>query len=367
MHTIIESIATANPPQRKSQEDAARFMRQVTSIPQPIRDRIEQIYENTGIDYRYSGIADYNRAVEDFSFFPNNWDLTPAPSTAERNETYRSIVLPLMERVARDALDQSSTPAEQITHVITVSCTGFFAPGPDIELVKRLGMPRTTARTMIGFMGCYAAFNGLRTAHAFCQTHPEARVLLVCAELCTLHFQIDDTLETAVVNALFSDGAAAAVLSGRSDREASGFWEYVDGRASLQDNSMEDMTWDIGNEGFIMGLSPRVSRVVVESISGYLEAFLDDTGWPRESLDFWAVHPGGPRIIDGVQEELELEDRDLSASREVLRQYGNMSSPTVLFVLQRCFERLGQTGSRGVAFAFGPGLTIEGALFERVR
>ncbi len=371
MHTVIESIATANPPQRKSQENAAAFMQQVEGIPPSIRNRLDKIYEGTGIDFRFSGIADYNREVEDFTFFPNNWELEPAPSTAERNEKYRDIVLPLMERVSREALEKSATAPDAITHLITVSCTGFFAPGPDIELVKRLDLPPSTARTMVGFMGCYAAFNGLRAAHAFCQSHSNARVLLVCAELCTLHFQIDDTLENAIVNALFSDGAAAAVLSARSDEQSSGKWRYVDGRTHLDDDSMEDMTWDIGNEGFNMGLSPRVTHVVAERLPAFLECLLEENGWPRETIDFWAVHPGGPRIIDRVKEKLDLEEPQVAESREVLRRYGNMSSPTILFVLKDCFERLEEApgperSGRGFAVAFGPGLTVEGALFERI-
>lgn len=370
MHTVIEGIATGNPPQRKSQEEAAAFMERVESIPDGIRDRIERIYEGTGIDYRYSGIEDYNREAEEFTFFPDNWGLTPAPSTAERNQKYREIVLPLIERVAGKALADSSVKPQDITHLITVSCTGFFAPGPDIELVKRLDLPPTTARTMIGFMGCYAAFNALRTAHAFCQSHRNARVLVVCAELCTLHFQIDNSLETAVVNALFSDGAAAAVLSGRPDPEARGRWTYTDGRAYLEDNSMEEMTWDIGNTGFTMGLSPRVANTVSERLPDYLEALLGAHDLTPPDMDFWAIHPGGPRIIDRVQAKLELSDEQVAESREVLRRYGNMSSPTVLFVLKRCLERLegsdeGSGPRRGLAIAFGPGLTIEGALFER--
>ena len=230
MYTVLESIATANPPLRRSQEEAASFMQQVESLPQPLRNRLPAIYARSAIDYRYSCVDDYGRDdPEAFDFFPNDWSLEPAPSTAQRNEKYREAVLPLAERAARDALDQSGVPTDDITHVVAVSCTGFFAPGLDIELVKRLDLPATTERTFIGFMGCYAAFNALRVAHSFCQSQSDARVLVVCAELCTLHFQTNGSLEEIIVNSLFSDGAAAAVLAARPKKEAAGQLAYVDG------------------------------------------------------------------------------------------------------------------------------------------
>lgn len=370
MQTVIKTIATANPPLRRSQEYAASFMQRITSLPTPIKNRIPQIYERSAIDFRYSCIEDYAREVEDFEFFPPNWDLDPAPTTKERNAKYRQAVLPLAEDVSRRALADARLEPGDVTHVIAVSCTGFFAPGLDIELVKRIGLPADTRRTFIGFMGCYAAFNGLRVAHSFCRSHPGARVLLVCAELCTLHFQTDDSLESAVVNALFSDGAAAAVLASVPDDEAQGEMVYADGRAQLDDDSMEDMTWDIGNTGFMMGLSSRVPKVIAEHLPDYLEALLTPHGLTRDDVDDWAIHPGGRAIVDEAQEILALSDEDVRDSLEVLRLHGNMSSPTILFILKRILDRR-SAGSAdgidrtGVALAFGPGLTIEGALLRQ--
>lgn len=373
MYTVLESIATGNPPLCKPQQEAAAFMQRVESLPAPIRKRIPQIYERSGIDYRYSCIEDYAREAEDFTFYPQTWTLAPPPGTRARNAKYRSAVLPLAEGVAREALAAAGTAPEAITHVVAVSCTGFFAPGLDIELVKRLGLPASTRRTMIGFMGCYAALNGLRVAHGFCQSHPDARVLLVCAELCTLHFQVEETLESAVVNALFSDGAAAAVLAARPAEEARGRLAYVDAHTLLDDDSMEDMTWDLGDAGFLMGLSARVPDVIAGHLPAYLDALLGRHGLAQADVDFWAVHPGGRAIVEKAQEVLGLADADVHDSFEVLRQYGNMSSPTILFILRRFLERHralqadGTPGLRnGVAMAFGPGLTLEGCLFRQV-
>ena len=369
MQTVIKSIATGNPPLHRSQEYASSFMQRITSLPKPLRKRIPQIYERSAIDFRYSCVEDYGREAEDFEFFPPNWSLSPPPTTSARNAKYREAVLPLAQDVALRALDEAGVEAADITHVIAVSCTGFFAPGLDIELVKRLGLPSDTRRTFIGFMGCYAAFNGLRVAHSFCQSHPGARVLLVCAELCTLHFQVDDSLESAVVNALFSDGAAAAVLASVPDDKAAGGLVYADGRAQLDDDSMEDMTWDIGDTGFMMGLSSRVPDVITRHLPDYLDNLLAPHGLSRADVDFWAIHPGGRAIVEKAQDILSLSDAAVHDSLEVLRLHGNMSSPTILFVLKRFLDRvrngeLSPGNQVGVALAFGPGLTIEGALLR---
>ena len=255
--------------------------------------------------------------------------------------------------------------ADEITHVIAVSCTGFFAPGLDIELVKRLGLPPTTQRTVVGFMGCYAAFNALRVAHSFCQSRPDARVLIVCAELCTLHFQVSDSLESVVVNSLFSDGAAAAVVSARPAEEAAGQLAYVDGAARLDDDSMDAMTWDIGDTGFLMGLSSRVPDVIAQHLPAYLDRLLGPHDLTPDDIGFWAIHPGGRAVVEKARDVMHLPDEAVHDSLEVLRLHGNMSSPTILFVLKRILERGDQPGP-GVAMAFGPGLTIEGALFDRV-
>lgn len=365
MHTVIKSIATANPSLRRTQDYAASFMQRITSIPAPIRSRIPQIYERSAIDFRYSCIDDYGRDAADFEFFPKNWGFDPPPTTSQRNALYRKAVVPLAESAVADAIEAAGISRSEITHLIAVSCTGFFAPGLDIELVKRLGLPSDTRRTFIGFMGCYAAFNGLRVAHSFCRSDPDARVLLVCAELCTLHLQVNGTFESAIVNAIFSDGAAAAVLASETAEEAAGGLTYVDGRAALDDDSMEDMTWDIGDSGFLMGLSSRVPTVIADRLPEYLTDLLSAHDVDTNDVAFWAIHPGGRAIIDKAQEILDLTDAAVHDSLEVLRLYGNMSSPTILYILKRILENEEAAGD-GVALAFGPGLTIEGALLRRL-
>lgn len=366
----LEAIATGNPPHTGTQQEAAAFMGRVTSLPEPIRTRIPMLYEKSGIERRYTAVEDYVREADAFEFFPPSWSLSPAPSTGQRNDLYKATVVPLAERVARDALAQAGRSADAVTHVVVASCTGFFAPGLDIELVKKLGLPPTTRRALIGFMGCYAAFNALRVAEGFCQSEKDAVVLVVCAELCTLHFQVNDSMEQAVVNSLFADGCAAVVVSNRA---APGTLKYVDNHVLLDDDSMDDMSWAVGDTGYVMGLSSRVPKVIARHLPAYLDGLLAREGIAQADVDWWAIHPGGRAIVERAQAVLDLPDEAVADSFAVLRDYGNMSSPTILFILKRfldkhrAFVEEGERGlGYGVAMAFGPGLTLEGALWQGV-
>ncbi len=372
MHTVLESIGTANPPFKRSQPEAVRFMSQVEGFSAPMRNRIESIYAHSGIDHRYSCLADYGLEPEQFEFYPKNWSLQPFPTTEVRNRTYQDCAGAIAESAAQQALWHAGREAAEITHLIVVSCTGFSAPGVDIQLVQTLGLAATVDRTLIGFMGCHAAFNGLKVAHAICQSNDQAKVLLVCVELCSLHFQMKDSLENVVINAIFSDGAAAAILTAQPTAEASGKLAYQDGYSQLIDGTLDLMNWTIGDTGFLMGLSPKVPDAVIHHLPKSLETFLSRHHLTQNAIDFWAIHPGGRSIVEKIQVALGLSDTLVQDSFEVLRHYGNMSSPTVLFILKRFLERhrrglVGERGFRhGMALAFGPGLSIEGCLFEKI-
>ncbi len=368
--TVLDAIATGHPPYGRPQSEAADFMRRISGLPDRIRHRVPELYEKSSIEYRYSCISDYLHEDPDrFEFYPKNWEFSPAPTTGQRNAKYREAALPLAEQVAHDAIEKAGLEPADITHVVVVSCTGFFAPGLDVALVKRLGLAATTRRAMIGFMGCYAAFNGLRVADGFCKSTPGAKVLLVCVELCTLHFQVSDSMEDAVINSLFSDGAAAAVLSSVDGRDATGRIAYIDNASLLDDDSEDYMTWDIGDTGFDMGLSRRVPAVIGARVGPFVDDLLERNGLARGDVDFWAIHPGGRAIVERAQDTLGLSDDQLFDSLEVLRLHGNMSSPTILFVLQRllrCRDEsdAGNRPKTAVAMAFGPGLTLEGCLLR---
>jgi alpha-pyrone synthase len=366
MQTTLQAIAIANPSFKLPQAEACQFMTQVTGVSPSLRRRIPAIYASSSIDRRYSCIPDYASEPDNFQFYPQNWALNPFPTTADRNQFYAQQATPLAIRASREALGQSPYIAQDITHLIVVSCTGFSSPGIDIQIIQQLNLPPTVARTLIGFMGCHGALNGLKVAHDSCQANPLARVLMVCVELCTLHFQIEDSIESVVTNALFSDGAAAVILS--SEPAAGKSLHYRSGHSLVMPDSQELMSWTIGNTGFLMGLSPQVPDRIGANIARYIDTVLDSCYLSRSDLAFWAIHPGGIQIVKQVQAALDLPQSQLQESYDVLRDYGNMSSPTILFILKRILDRLAEDNSSqpqlGSAMAFGPGLTIECALLE---
>ena len=371
MQTTLHAIATTNPSFKQSQTKLAHFMTQVESLSTALQRRIPSIYANSAIDWRYSCLADYGAEPESFEFYPKNWGLQPFPSTAVRNQTYSKHATVLAVDAASKALHQSHYAARDITHLIVVSCTGFSAPGVDVQIIQALELCPTVARTPIGFMGCHAALNGLKSANDICQSDPDARVLMVCVELCTLHFQIEDSIESVVTNALFSDGAAAVILSSEPMPAPGKALVYRGGHSVVMPDSQDLMSWTIGDTGFMMGLSSQVPDRIGTNISSYIDGVLASHDLSRSDLSFWAVHPGGIQIVRQVQTALNLAQSQLQDSYDVLRNYGNMSSPTVLFILKQILERLNRDelptpNQLGGAMAFGPGLTIECALFEVV-
>jgi alpha-pyrone synthase len=242
-----------------------------------------------------------------------------------------------------------------ITHLIVVSCTGFAAPGIDLALIERLALSPGIERTCVGFMGCYAALNALRLAGHIVRSEPDARVLVVCLELCTLHLQETSDLEQVLSFLIFADGCAAALVTG----EPRGL-ELGPSHTVLATGAADQITWRIGGQGFDMNLSGSVPASIGALLPDHLPAMLH--GRAREQIAHWAVHPGGRSVLDAVERALELGPQALAASRTVLRRYGNMSSATILFVL-RAMLGSGVPGP-GCALAFGPGLAIESLLFE---
>ena len=264
-------------------------------------------------------------------------------------------------RAARTALEESGVDPTDLTHLVTVSCTGFQAPGVDIGLIKELELPSSVERTHVGFMGCHGAFNGMRVARAFADSVPNARILLCATEICSIHYHYPWNPKRIVGNALFGDGAAALV--GVSDQLApKDAWREVANGSRLFANSEFAMTWTIGNHGFEMNLSAKVPQLIATNVRPWLEDWLKCQGLALGDVASWAIHPGGPRIIASVEEALGLIPGVAWASREILTNFGNMSSPTVLFIL----ERLRREGSLRpcVALGFGPGLVAEAALFR---
>ncbi len=281
------------------------------------------------------------------------------PTTALRMRSYHEYAAELAEPATRQALTESGCPPEAVTHLITASCTGFSAPGVDVQLVQRLGLPAEVARLHVGYMGCHAAINALRAAQGFLAHCPTARVLLCCVELCSLHWQYTAEAEKWLGNVLFADGAAALVLANTGPPDA---WKLTATGSTLLANTYELMSWTIGDHGFEMYVSPQLPVVLPRYLRDWLGDWLRRHGWSVDRIGSWAIHPGGPKILEAVAAALELSPAALEASWHILSEYGNMSSPSVLFVLEHL--RRHNAPRPALALAFGPGLTLEVALFE---
>ena len=261
---------------------------------------------------------------------------------------------PLLMRLAADKLTLTEKERADITHVLVTCCTGLYAPGLDFEIVEHLGLSPGVERTMVGFMGCYAAINALKLARHIVRSEPQASVLMLNLELCTLHFQETQDLQQVLSFLVFADGAAASLITAR---------EYGFGldsfKAVMVPETRELITWKIRGLGFDMLLSGEVPGELGRALhEGELMA-------ERDGVDLWAVHPGGRSILDAVQKALELPTDALAASRDVLSSFGNMSSATVMFVLERMMQQA-QPGQRGCAMSFGPGLTAETMRFHAI-
>jgi predicted naringenin-chalcone synthase len=360
MPATILGIATALPTHRIRQTDAAAIAR-AFSCETAEQDRMfSAIFRRSGVESRGSVVLEASDGdlPSRQSFYGES-----NPTTALRMERYEAAAAPLAEESARGALASARLEPRRITHVVTVSCSGFLAPGVDQALMRRLGLGADVERTHVGFMGCHGLLNGLRVARAFVEADESACVLLSAVELCSLHLQYGWNSERMVANALFADGAAAMVIApAAQDHEPHGHGDLaIRAVGSTVFPSSEDaMSWRIGDHGFVMTLSPRVPELIGRNLRPWLSAWLARSGHSLDSVGSWAVHPGGPRILSAVGESLTLERSALAASFGVLADHGNMSSATIAFVLQRL--RAAEAPRPWLAMAFGPGLAVEVAL-----
>lgn len=319
-----------------------------------LRTIFRRMVSRAAIAHRYS-FLDPQKVSERFSSHNTSkfYRRGNFPGTAQRMELFEQIA-PVLMRNAIDRLALSEKERSGITHVLVTCCTGFYAPGLDFEIVDHLGLSTSVERTMIGFMGCYAAINALKLARHIVRSDPKAGVLMVNLELCTLHFQETQDLEEVLSFLVFADGAAASLITGREQGFALDSF-----KAMMVPETRRLITWKIRGLGFDMLLSGQVPKELGRALhEGDLMA-------DRDGIDLWAVHPGGRSILDAVERGLELPSDALAASREVLSCFGNMSSATVMFVLQRIMQQA-QPGQSGCAMSFGPGLTAETMRFHAV-
>jgi len=351
----IVSIGTAVPTFKHDQQNILSFMKKVYALSEGDSRKLQFLYMQGGIDTRYSVIPDYSSEAASWKFYSPTENLEPFPSVEERMKIYKECAAPLSLQAIESCI--SSFSKEKITHLITVSCTGMSAPGLDLELLELLHLPPTTCRTSVNFMGCYAAIHALKIANAFCMADENANVLIVCTELCTLHFQNDPTVENMTSSMLFADGAAAVLVTGNNKAEGINIDSFYSMVASKGSN---DMAWDISSKGFLMTLSSYIPDLIEEDFNELAVNALDAVKLQKQDITHWCIHPGGKKILESVHKSLGFTNGQLQSSYDVLKDYGNMSSPTILFVLQKILSTSNiKKGEKIFGAAFGPGLTME--------
>jgi alpha-pyrone synthase len=393
---ILESIATGTPDTIIRQSDAARVVANLPNL-EHYRSRIEKLYSNTRIHTRHLAL---NLLSEEAIAFSQQGTIQA------RMQMYEECAVPLAERVAKKALASAaaqmkitepfrSEAIEDVIHLIVfVSSTGFVAPGIDTKLIKTLGLRRDIARVPVNFMGCAAAMNGLRVACDYVRANPDHKALVICLELSSINAVFEDDMNDVIIHSIFGDGCAAVVVGACAVEQAIAQGKIVirDNFSYLVEDTEDGITLGVRDNGITCRLSRQLPDYIETGVGPVIERFLQSHDLTKASIDLWAVHPGGTRIIEKVQSSLGLSDSQVADSWEILRQYGNMLSASVLFVLEQMLLK-GETHPAnvasepravshlapswqgatnrmnpllGIAFSFSPGVGIEGLLFQKV-
>jgi alpha-pyrone synthase len=393
----IESIATGTPEQVIRQTDAAQVVANLPHLAQN-RARIEKLYGNTRIDTRHLALNLLSEQALAFS---------QTATLQARMELYKAHAVPLAERVVQKALSRLAD-LEAIGLIVFVSSTGFIGPGVDTALIEKLGLKRDMARVTVNFMGCAAAMNGIRVAADYVQAHPQRQALVVCLELSSINAVFDNDMNDIIIHSIFGDGCAAVVVGACEAQQASQQGKVVirDHLSYLVEDTADGITLGVQDHGITCKLSRQLPDYIEAGVGPVIERFLAQHGLSKQQIDLWAVHPGGTRIIQKSQDSLGLSDDQVADSWEILRQYGNMLSASVLFVIERMllqqaeisrqrqvevdrqranlFNHLWNQASQlsgfnyahlyrapvsppltGLAFSFSPGVGIEGLLFQK--
>lgn len=354
----IVSIATNVPQHRHDQNDICLFADKIYHNDAVDSRRYRFMYNKSGIQTRYSVIPDYHTSVEERQFFPKTEDLEPFPNMDLRMKWYANNAGTLSIKAIEDCI-AGKINKDEITHLITVSCTGMSAPGLDLEIMEKMDLPRNIFRTSVNFMGCYAAIHALKLSDALCRSSERANVLVVCTELCTLHFQKENTMDNITSTILFGDGCAAVLVqkneSAQKGIKLNNFISHVAFKGK------SDMSWMLSSSGFLLTLSGYVPDLVKEDFNELVVKALQESDLTKEDITHWCIHPGGKKILEAIDKGVALPPDSLRYSYDILKNYGNMSSPTILFVLQKIMSELQEEDKPAKIFAaaFGPGLTME--------
>lgn len=353
----IISIGTALPSFKHAQKDILQFMQNAYALDAVENRKLKFLYNQSNIETRYSVVPDYSHQMSEWKFYPHSENLEPFPGIEQRMSWYNRHAPQLSVDAIRNCIDHK-IHSNEITHLITVSCTGMSAPGLDLMVMDMMDLPKNIFRSSVNFMGCYAAIHALKLADAFCKTERNAKVMIVCTELSTLHFQKDPSPDNIASTLLFADGSAAALIV-PDEQEEQGL-HLKSFYSEIVTKGKRDMAWELSSTGFLMTLSGYIPDLIEEDFEPLVERALKYAAVKKEEISNWCIHPGGKRILDSIQKSLELWPGALNCSYAVLKEYGNMSSPTILFVLKEIMQSSALKKDQLIfGAAFGPGLTME--------
>ena len=355
----IVSIATAVPQYKHEQTSILTFMQNVYAMNEVDKRKMKFLYHQSGINTRYSVLPDYGLPANDWSFYPATENLEPFPNLELRMKWFNKAAPKLSIDAIEKCIDNKINK-DEITHLITVTCTGMSAPGLDLQVMEAMDLPNNIFRSSVNFMGCYAAIHALKLADAFCKNDKNAKVMVVCTELCTLHFQKENSTDNITSSLLFGDGSAA-VLVMHDDDKLDGL-RIKDFYSEVAFKGKKDMSWGLSSSGFLMTLSGYIPDLIEEDFNSLTENALQHASYNKEDISHWCVHPGGKKILSSIQKSIDIPIEALQHSYNVLRDNGNMSSPTILFVLKEIMNEMENSENKKaniLGAAFGPGLTLE--------
>jgi predicted naringenin-chalcone synthase len=350
----IVSIATSVPEYQYSQADIVDFIAHNYKLEEAEKRKLSFLYNTSGTQFRYAVIEDLKNKTVNTNFYNSS----TSPSLEERMKMYNKHAAPLCSKTIKECIKDKITTIE-ITHLITVSCTGMSAPGLDLQIVKQMNLPSTINRTSINFMGCYAAIHALKMADGIIASNEKANVVIVCLEFCSLHFQYENTIDNIRASMLFGDGCGALLVQ-KNNSPTKGF-VLQNFYSQIAIKGEKDMAWELSGSGFLMKLTSYVTDLIEEDFEQLVSNALAQNNLQQEDITHWCIHPGGKKILEAIEKSLSISKIDLEHSYSVLKNYGNMSSPTVLFVLQQILQQLNApvTNNKIFGAAFGPGLTME--------
>lgn len=361
---MLIDIAIASPPFKVEQALAASELKTRMGGTSAISRMIDMAGNQSGIDHRYFVIKDGEENSTEKFFTKDGYHFSP--DTKTRMTEYEKWSILLTKQAIKELADKNKIDFGSIDRIITISCTGFFAPGLDYELIKEFNISPSVKRTNIGFMGCAASLVGINSVWEAMNQNTNENILMVSVELCSLHLQTEPTRDNILANMIFADGAAAAYFS-KTNISNEGKLEIQFAESFLFQDSAKFMGWKIGNNGFEMMLSSELPKIILNSAAPKAKEILTHKGIDISSIKHWALHPGGRAILDSLQNGLELSDVQLKPSREVLRNFGNLSSVSILYVLKYILDAVElKKGDYLCAIAFGPGLTMELVVFKVV-